>query len=114
MNSPMEDRLREALAEAGATVDPSTLRPLQSSGRPRARVDFRLLAAAGAVVLAGAVTAAVLISPGDEQRAAVANPPVSEKGPREVRLFLCSSTSKSPDCAGAATAEQVGELHGRL
>lgn len=32
MNSPVEDRLREALAEAGAAVDPSTLRPLRARG----------------------------------------------------------------------------------
>ena len=102
MNSPMEDRLREALAEAGATVDASTLSPLQSSGRPRVRVDFRLLAAAGAVVLAGAVTAAVLISPSDEQRAWVANPPVGQKGDTEMILFLCGgkSPAKNPDCPG--------------
>ncbi|MEV0352074.1 permease-like cell division protein FtsX [Nonomuraea sp. NPDC050680] len=114
MNSPVEERLRAALTEAGATVDPSTLRPLQSLDRRR-RVDFRLLAVAGVtVVLAGAATVAALTSAGDEQRAVAANPPVSEKGPREVRLFLCSSTSKSPDCAGAATAEQVGELRATL
>ncbi|WP_345392476.1 hypothetical protein [Nonomuraea salmonea] len=30
MNSPVEDRLREALAEAGASLDPATLRPLRA------------------------------------------------------------------------------------
>ncbi|MCA2229447.1 permease-like cell division protein FtsX [Nonomuraea aurantiaca] len=107
MNSPMEDRLREALAEAGATVDPSTLSPLHASGRPRVRVDFRLLAAAGAVVLAGAVTAAVLISPGDEQRAAVANPPADQKGETELFVFLCAKyPTKSPDCPGGSPTGQ--------
>ncbi|MBT2233190.1 permease-like cell division protein FtsX [Nonomuraea sp. NEAU-A123] len=107
MNSPMEDRLREALAEAGATVDTSTLRPLQSSGRPRVRVDFRLLAAAGAVVLAGTVTAAVLIAPGDERRAAVANPPVDQKY-ADASVFLCGKLSPSRTCpGGSVTAEQT-------
>ncbi|HUR04630.1 MAG TPA: permease-like cell division protein FtsX [Nonomuraea sp.] len=101
----MEDRLREALAEAGATVDTSTLRPLQSSGRPRVRVDFRLLAA-GAVVVAGAVTAAVLVSPGGEQfspageqRAGVANSPVDQKY-TDVSIFLCGKLSPSENCPG--------------
>jgi cell division protein FtsX len=116
MNSPMEDRLREALAEAGATVDPSTLNPLQSAGRRRVRVDFRLLAAAGAVVLAGAVTAAVLISPGDEQRVAVANPPADQKGETELSVFLCSkATVKSPDCpGGSATLQQTQAIQQAL
>ncbi|MEV6160101.1 permease-like cell division protein FtsX [Nonomuraea sp. NPDC052129] len=115
MNSPMEDRLREALAEAGATVDPSTLSPLQPSGRPRVRVDFRLLAAAGAVVLAGAVTAAVLISPGDEQRAAVANPPADQKGETELSVFLCSKSVKRPDCPeGSPTAQQTRAIQQAL
>ncbi|MFG1960056.1 permease-like cell division protein FtsX [Nonomuraea sp. NPDC049028] len=115
MNSPMEDRLREALAEAGATVDPSTLSPLQPSGRPRVRVDFRLLAAVGAVVLAGAVTAAVLVSPGDEQRAAVANPPADQKGETELFVFLCSKSVKSPDCpGGSVTAQHTGRIQQAL
>ncbi|MEV1238932.1 permease-like cell division protein FtsX [Nonomuraea sp. NPDC049750] len=114
MNSPVEERLRAALTEAGATVDPSTLRPLKSLDRRR-RVDFRLLAVAGVtVVLAGAATVAALTSAGDEQRAVAANPPISEKGPQEVRLFLCSTGSKSPDCAGSATAEQVAALQATL
>ncbi|WP_433514398.1 permease-like cell division protein FtsX [Nonomuraea sp. CA-143628] len=114
MNSPVEERLRAALTEAGATVDPSTLRPLQSLDRRR-RVDFRLLAVAGVtVVLAGAATVAALTSVGDEQRAVAANSPISEKGPQEIRLFLCSTTSKSPDCAGGATAEQVAALRATL
>ncbi|MFD1539026.1 permease-like cell division protein FtsX [Nonomuraea guangzhouensis] len=108
MNSPMEDRLREALAEAGATVDTSTLRPLQSTGRPRVRVDFRLLAAAGAVVVAGAVTAAVLVSPGDEQRAAVANPPADQKDETGLTVFLCAKeVVKNPDCPARVTTEQT-------
>ncbi|MFG1688277.1 permease-like cell division protein FtsX [Nonomuraea sp. NPDC049269] len=114
MNSPVEDRLREALAEAGATVDTSTLSPLQSTGRPRVRVDFRLLAAAGAVVLAGAVTAAVLISPGGEQfspggeqRAGVANAPADQKS-TDVSIFLCGKLSPSQTCpGGSVTAEQT-------
>lgn len=116
MNSPMEDRLREALAEAGATVDTSTLRPLKSSGRPRVRVDFRLLAAAGAVVLAGAVTAAVLISPGDEQRAWVANPPADPKNKTEMSFFLCGNPSaKNPDCPGGrVTTEQTQAIQHAL
>ncbi|MEU7741179.1 permease-like cell division protein FtsX [Nonomuraea sp. NPDC049158] len=115
MNSPIEDRLREALAEAGATVDASTLSPLRSSGRSRVRVDFRLLAAAGAVVLAGAVTAAVLVSPGDEQRVAVANPPVEQKDDTELSVFLCTKElAKNPDCPGGATMEQTQAIHRAL
>ncbi|MER6944458.1 permease-like cell division protein FtsX [Nonomuraea sp. NPDC000554] len=107
MNSPLEDRLREALTEAGATVDATTLRPLQASGRRRSRVDLRMVAVAG-VVLAG-VAAAVLVSPGGEQRVTTANPPAKEEGPIDVTIFMCGrSTMQGPDCGGhAATVERM-------
>ncbi|MEU0568714.1 permease-like cell division protein FtsX [Nonomuraea sp. NPDC005983] len=114
MNSPLEDRLREALTEAGATVDASTLRPLQASGRRRSRVDLRMVAVAG-VVLAG-VAAAVLVAPGDQQRVTTANPPAKQEGPIDVTLFMCERSSmQSPDCEGhAATPTQMMTMHKTL
>ncbi|WP_219460132.1 permease-like cell division protein FtsX [Nonomuraea rhizosphaerae] len=110
MNSPVEDRLREALTEAGATLDAGTLRPLQAS-TPRRRADFRLLAVAGVTVaLAGAATVAALTAPGDTQRAVTADPPAGGKE-AEVAIFLCPRSSKSPDCReGAATGSQARAL----
>ncbi|MEU8252000.1 permease-like cell division protein FtsX [Nonomuraea sp. NPDC048916] len=104
MNSPVENRLREALVEAGATIDPATLMPLQASRRRRVRVDFRLVTAGVAVVLAGVTTALLVASPGDEQRAVAADPSAD---PVEVSLFLCgAATLKSPDCREQIVTEE--------
>ena len=72
MNSPMEDRLRDALTEAGATLDPSTLKPLRAPER-RFRVDLRLLSVATVVVLAGATTTVVLGAGGGDAASASAS-----------------------------------------
>ncbi|MEU6782599.1 permease-like cell division protein FtsX [Nonomuraea angiospora] len=114
MNSAMEDRLREALAEAGATVDASTLRPLRASERRRFRVDFRLVAVAATVVLAGAATTVGLLSgPGDENRAVAADPPPAE---RKVMVFLCAKSSdrEQTSCQGAVSEEETQEIVAKL
>ncbi|MEV4575018.1 permease-like cell division protein FtsX [Nonomuraea jabiensis] len=110
MNSAMEDRLREALAEAGATVDAGTLRPLRAPERRRFRVDFRLVAVAATVVLAGAATTVGLLGgPGDEDRAVAADPPPAE---RKVTVFLCAKSSdrKQTACKGAVSEEETQEI----
>ncbi|MET7327418.1 permease-like cell division protein FtsX [Nonomuraea sp. NPDC005650] len=110
MNSAMEDRLREALAEAGATVDASTIRPLRAPERRRFRMDFRLVAVAAVVVLAGAATTVGLLSsPGGEDRAVAADP---GSGEREMIVFLCgrSPEPEQTGCKGAATREEAQEI----
>jgi len=109
MNSPVEDRLREALAEAGATVDTDTLRPLRAPGKRSFRVDLRLVTAAVVVVLAGATTAVWLGGRGDERSAALAGPAAAAPGLTEVQVFLCTrSAGDDPACEGqSATPDQV-------
>ncbi|PZG12610.1 permease-like cell division protein FtsX [Nonomuraea aridisoli] len=112
MSSPVEDRLREALAEAGASLDESALRPLRAPERRRFQVDFRLLAAAGVVVVAGATVAVGLGGPGNEDRAVVASPP---SPPTEMAVFLCTPASPGPSCQGRAiTPSQTKALEIRL
>ncbi|MFI7615851.1 permease-like cell division protein FtsX [Nonomuraea terrae] len=97
MSSPVEDRLREALAEAGASLDASTLRPLRAPERRRFQVDFRLVAAAAVVVVLGGA-AVGLGGAGDEDRAVAANPPSPAT---EASVFLCAtSTPKESPCEG--------------
>ncbi|MFI7633926.1 permease-like cell division protein FtsX [Nonomuraea sp. NPDC049400] len=108
MTSRVEDRLREALVEVGATVDAGALRPLREPQRTRFRVDFRLVTAAAAVVvLAGAATAVWLSGPGAEDRAVAADPAPAES--TEVAVFLCTkSAPKNSSCQGrdASRAER--------
>ncbi|MEV4010713.1 permease-like cell division protein FtsX [Nonomuraea angiospora] len=110
MNSAMEDRLREALAEAGSTVDASALRPLRVPERRRFRVDFRLVAVAATVVLAGAATTVGLLSgPGGEDRAVAADPAPAE---RKMIVFLCAESSgrEQTACKGAVSEEETQEI----
>jgi cell division protein FtsX len=103
MNSPVEERLREALAEAGAAIDPSTLRPLRAPERRRLRMDFRLVAVAVVVVLAGVATAAALGSSEGTDRAVATNPEPAQTGNADMTVFLCAkSASKAPPCLGRA------------
>ncbi|WP_431913532.1 permease-like cell division protein FtsX [Nonomuraea jabiensis] len=114
MNSAMEDRLREALAEAGSTVDAGALRPLRAPERRRFRVDFRLVAVAATVVLAGAATTVGLLSgPGDENRAVAADPPPAE---RKVTVFLCATSSdrEQTACKGAVSREETQEIAAKI
>jgi cell division protein FtsX len=114
MNSAMEDRLREALAEAGATVDSGTLRPLRAPERRRFRVDFRLVTVAATVVLAGAATTVGLLGgPGDENRAVAADPPAAE---RKMVVFLCAKSSdrERTACKGAVSEEEKQEIAAKV
>ncbi|MEV0619529.1 permease-like cell division protein FtsX [Nonomuraea sp. NPDC050404] len=107
MNSPMEDRLRQALAEAGKTIDPGTLQPLRASERRRLRVDFRMVAAAAAVVVVGS-GAAVMVSGGagdDDRMVAAATAITREKA--DLVVALCTATApKDTRCEGAVDPEQ--------
>ncbi|MGW0806035.1 permease-like cell division protein FtsX [Nonomuraea sp. NPDC002799] len=113
MNSPVEDRLREALAEAGATIDTGTLRPLRAPEHRRFRVDLRLVAIAVVVILAGAATAVGLGGPGDEDRVVAANPELAQSGDADVTVFLCSSMPEPPCSGRKATAEEIGQIEGK-
>ncbi|MEO3806625.1 permease-like cell division protein FtsX [Nonomuraea sp. B1E8] len=114
-HSPIEDRLREALTEAGATLDPGTLRPLRAPER-RFRPNRRLVAAAAAVVLAGAATAAVLGGPGDVNSAVATNPETLPIEETDLAVFLCTeSAPEKTGCHGrAATPEEVRTTEERL
>ncbi|MFI6604513.1 permease-like cell division protein FtsX [Nonomuraea sp. NPDC050536] len=108
----MEERLRQALDEAGATVDLASVRPLAVPERRRFRVDFRLVTAAAGVALAGAVATVVVTSPGGQ--GVVAVKPV---GPErtEVRVFLCGKGSAMPNCKGKGITEvQIQRLQSVL
>lgn len=107
MNSPMEDRLRAALTEAGATVDTQTLRPLRAPERRRFRVDVRMVAVA-AVVLAGATTAVGLgVGQGGDENRAVATG-ATPGSVMELAVFLCTKSDKDSPCHGlAATLDQT-------
>ncbi|MFF4620835.1 permease-like cell division protein FtsX [Nonomuraea jabiensis] len=114
MNSAMEDRLREALAEAGSTVDAGALRPLRAPERRGFRVDFRLVAVAATVVLAGAATTVGLLSgPGGENRAVAADPPAAE---RKMIVFLCTTSSEQEgtSCKGAVSREETQEIAAKV
>ncbi len=115
MNSPMEDRLREALAEAGAMIDTSTLRPLHGAQRSRFRVDLRLVAMAAVVVLVGMAGVVGMGGRGDVDHA-VAVSPDHRKGKGEMAVFLCSKTlPKEPRCQGRdATPEETQAVHAKV
>ncbi|GAA2216334.1 hypothetical protein GCM10009850_118030 [Nonomuraea monospora] len=109
MSSPVEDRLRDALAEAGASVDASTLRPLRAPERRRSRVDFRMLTAAAAVVLVGSATAVLAGGglAGDDDRTAATAAEVFGRDDADLVVFLCTATvPKDAPCAGAVTPGQ--------
>ncbi|MEU1723659.1 permease-like cell division protein FtsX [Nonomuraea sp. NPDC005692] len=113
MNSPMEDRLRAALVEAGATVDTGALKPLRTPERRRSRVDLRLVSAAVAVVLAGATTAVWLGVRGDEHVATLTGPTGGQADALEMSIFLCSrsASGKAPSCQGhGVTLDQVKSI----
>ncbi|MEU1386757.1 MULTISPECIES: permease-like cell division protein FtsX [unclassified Nonomuraea] len=112
MNSPMEDRLRAALVEAGATVDTGALKPLRTPERRRSRVDLRLVSAAVAVVLAGATTAVWLGVRGDEHVVTLAAP-TDGQAASELTIYLCSrsASGKVPSCKGQdVTLEQAKSI----
>ncbi|MEU4323873.1 permease-like cell division protein FtsX [Nonomuraea dietziae] len=100
MNSPMEDRLRDALVSAGATVEPETLTPLRTPDRHRRfRVDLRLVAVAAA--MAG-VAMFLLLRPThhDAPVLAAGMLPVSwSEGEAEIAVYLCKPDSPLPACA---------------
>jgi hypothetical protein len=117
MRSPVENRLREALAEAGATIDPGVLRPLQAPERRRFRVDFRLVAVAAAVVvLAGAATAVGLRGhEGGEDRAVATNPEPAGAGEADMAVFLCTASAPAAQCRGkSASPEETKAIASKI
>ncbi|MEZ7126366.1 permease-like cell division protein FtsX [Nonomuraea sp. AD125B] len=114
MNSPVEERLRAALAEAGATIDPDTLRPLPAPARRRSWMDARLLVVGVAVTAGVAATAVGLTLGSGDDQIAVAAPARIEPGDADMTVFMCSTSAlvvKEPRCGGRdATAEQVSAV----
>ncbi|MEU7895552.1 permease-like cell division protein FtsX [Nonomuraea sp. NPDC049152] len=109
MNSPMEDRLHDALSAAAATVAPETIRPLHAPARRRRwRVDVRFMAIA--VTLAG-VVAAVALWPAERQEqrlvlAAGVSLTALDDGVSDVSVYLCKPESPFPACKGAAPVDR--------
>lgn len=100
MNSPMEDRLRDALVAAGATVEHETLTPLRApAGGLRSRVDLRLVAVAAA--LAG-VAMFLVLRPMHQAPlptlAAGMMPAKWSQGEPEIAVFLCRENSPLVRC----------------
>ncbi|WP_326632590.1 permease-like cell division protein FtsX [Nonomuraea fuscirosea] len=116
MNSPVEDRLREALTDAGATIDTSTLRPLRSPERRRFRMDLRMVSVATAVVLAGtAAFAAFGPGGGDQDSAVTMNPPAAQSKQPELVAFLCTASSKQERCGvGDVPADRIQQIETTL
>jgi cell division protein FtsX len=115
MNSPVEDRLREALIEAGATIDHGTLRPLRAPERRRFRVDFRLVAVALAVVFAGAATVVGLGGHEGVNRAVATDPEPAQSVEMEMAVFLCTKSASKQDCQGKnVTRDEVMAVDQKL
>ncbi len=119
MNSPVEDRLRQALADAGATVDTGTLRPLRPPERRWFRVDLRMVSAATVVVLmcTAAYTAftAFGVDGGDQGSVAAMNPPAAQGKESELVAFLCSASSKHARCGtGDVPPDRIREIETTL
>ncbi|WP_253770711.1 permease-like cell division protein FtsX [Nonomuraea roseoviolacea] len=116
----MEDRLREALGEAGATVEVGTLRPLMVPDRRRFGVNMRLgLVGAAAVVVAGAATVVGFTVSGAGEEVSVASARAQAPDPADVSVFLCTGLEEGKQaCQGRAATEQqtkaLAESLGRL
>ncbi|MBN6050799.1 hypothetical protein JYK22_02540, partial [Nonomuraea sp. RK-328] len=109
----VEDRLREALSEAGTTVEVGALRPLVVPDRRRFRVNMRLAAVgAAAVVVAGAATVVGVTGSGADDGVTMAASQPQAPAQADLSVFLC--TGREPDkkvCQGrAATEEQKTAL----
>ncbi|MFI6298360.1 permease-like cell division protein FtsX [Nonomuraea sp. NPDC050790] len=125
MNSPVEERLRQALSEAGAVIDPETLRPLRTVPTARrhrvdlrwigvswasmrlliGRVGRRWVAVSSVVAVAGLVAGVVIVAPGGHQSTAAAVlPPNRDRA--DLSVFLCHAQSTSPTCRGEAITDE--------
>ncbi|TDE54618.1 hypothetical protein E1295_14535 [Nonomuraea mesophila] len=106
-HSSTEDRLRTALTEAGATLDPGTLRPLRAPER-RFRPNYRLVAAAAAVLLGGTATAVVLGGPGEGDNIVATPAQTLSDEETDLAVFLCTESARKDPCRGrAADPEQM-------
>ncbi|MEV0586761.1 permease-like cell division protein FtsX [Nonomuraea sp. NPDC050310] len=103
--SVMEDRLRDALSAAGASVEPAGLRPLRVVDHRRVRGRFRIGYALGALALAGLVAfgaAAVGARSGQVDAMAFTSP--SPRYP--VVVFLCNAVEYAPCLGRTVTSEE--------
>src|SRR5690606_5867036 len=91
MNSPVEDQLRRALAEAAETVRVETIAPLRPAQRRR-QVPVRALVAA-VVTVALAVIVLPRLHGGGETAVAAAPP----RDKADLTVFLCRKTA-GPAC----------------
>ncbi|MDF5755938.1 permease-like cell division protein FtsX [Spongiactinospora sp. TRM90649] len=116
----IEQRLRAALGEAGATVTAEDLRPAAPPGRPAARrVSPLLLAAAAAVLLAGVAGVTMLRDIPEPRPVVLAGMLMGTAsyapGGAEVRVFVCENESPYRSCDGeGATPEEVEALEAAL
>ncbi|MFI9552373.1 permease-like cell division protein FtsX [Nonomuraea endophytica] len=127
MNSPVEERLRQALSEAGAVIDPETLRPLRAGSTVRRRradmrwigvswarvrlliprASRRWVTVASVVVAAGVMTGVMVTSPseGTLSTAAAVLPPNSDMA--DLSVFLCHGKNPAlPSCEGEAITKE--------
>jgi hypothetical protein len=109
----MEQRLRDALTAAGATIDSAAVRPLTTPEVRRYRVAVRpvavmaAVAATAAVVLVGVggaiapehhpSTEATVMASGAREMLLVSDVP---EGDPDISVFLCQSDSSYPTCGG--------------
>ncbi|WP_157253833.1 permease-like cell division protein FtsX [Nonomuraea typhae] len=129
MNSPIEERLREALTEAGAVIEPETLRPLRSastsaSGARPADVRWRVpwlrlrwvASVAAVLAVAGGGTAVLLTGPGgDSDIVAAAAQRSAREGWADLSVFLCGESSPMASCKGKViTADQRDRIRQAL
>ncbi|MFI6499861.1 permease-like cell division protein FtsX [Nonomuraea typhae] len=125
MNSPVEERLREALTEAGAVIEPETLRPLRSASGVRPadvrrrvpRVRLRWVAGVAAVLaVAGGGTAVLLTGPdGDSDIVAAAAQRSAREGWADLSVFLCGKSSPVAPCKGKViTADERDRIRRAL
>ncbi|GAA1005305.1 hypothetical protein Aple_094030 [Acrocarpospora pleiomorpha] len=122
MNDQVEVRLREALTEAGDTVQPTTLRTLVPPQESRVRVNTRLLVVA-MIVLPLVVGAATFLRPADRDdqlvvMGAVGMSPGFVLGPGdpEIAVYICGAQSPFRSCSDSrgATPQQIDAIEQAL
>ncbi|MEV1004886.1 permease-like cell division protein FtsX [Nonomuraea sp. NPDC050202] len=103
--SQVERRLREALTEAGATIDTSMLRPLQAPERHRRFHSKPRLVTATAAAAVVALATAIILSDGrlgGAKDIVASSPELAQSDKADLLLFFCSSTAQpqEPKCQG--------------
>ncbi|MET7463803.1 permease-like cell division protein FtsX [Nonomuraea sp. NPDC005501] len=116
MNSPVEDRLREAFLEGGAESEAGALRRLVVPDGRWMRMGMRLAVVAAAVVVAEAGTVWNVTASHADERAAVATARTRVPVRADVLVFLCTGREKDHELCHrrAATEEQKKALAASL